>query len=374
MAELREVALRLVPAEPLGRYLGSPTLNLEVDRYPHYEFDPDPARGPHALTPRPWGGEYRPLFPPTPDKLNGELNLLKMLWEWRAATSESGAKVPARLGILLTQAVALNRAIWRDATLADFSRADDIFTVGEYIRMLRRKRRDVTVARWGVGWAESSETHYGSRLPRGDETWVLLLGGQLQHVVQSEGVVIELGHCRFQSWAPCTNDSAHGPPCTCRYCMHSVDPDFIRDPDLEHRIREDPVIGVGAEISTSSGWGPSGPLRSLRAAYPDLSAYGIRLVALFGRPQFDQSLQAFERWYGLRRSGKKVGRPKSKFDAVTENWIGQRLADGRSSREVYAEYLTRPNVEKVSFATFRRRHLGSQPPSGSKPPVSANPD
>jgi hypothetical protein len=374
MAEFRPLARRSVRAGPLREALDSSTLNLEIDRYPKFQYDPDPAKGLYALKRRAWGGDFVPLVPPNADKLNAEFELLRIFHDSFGSSAAPRKRPPNKLLELLVQAIALNRAIWRDATVAEFSNAADSDTVGEYIRALRRKKREAGPASFHVGWAERGETHYGARLPVGAERWALLVGGLLPHVIQSELVVVDLGACRFQSWAPCTNDAEHGSPCRCRYCMHTVDSSLTSNPDLERRIREDSTIQALAEFSSSAGWGPSGPLASLRQADPGLSAYGIRLVALFGRPQFDASLASYRRWLGLRRSGKKVGRPAAAFDATTAGWIARRRADGVPLTRVYAEYLARPGVAHISWTTFYRRYRGSRAGDSSKPPLSANPN
>lgn len=367
MAELRGLATPIVRAEPLADLLREPWMNLEVDRYPRFEYIPDPARGPKAIRKGPWTGGYRPRVPPSEDDLNSELGMLKTLRAWTLMPGRASKPLVARILELTTYAVAINRAIWRDATLSYFSGKAEPESVGEYIRQLRRKRRAPERARFRIWWSDSTSSHHGARLPTEDETWTVLVGGNLPHVLQSEGVVIDLGLCRFHTWPVCANDAAHVSPCKCRYCMHTVDLDLITNPDLERRIRGDPAIGVLAEVSMAAGWGPSGPLRSVKQAFPNASAYEVHMTTLFGRLQFEERVNEYRRWVGFRTSGKPIGRPPSKFDETTLGWIEQRRQDGVSLNRIYAEYSTRPGSPPIARSTFLRRLKNSHRVPGQNP-------
>lgn len=364
MQELRTVMSRETPGGRLPAWLASPRLNLEIDKYPRYEFVPDPERGPTARKQLPWKGGFIDHYPPTAERLDEEFGLL-----WEVRRWADGKPDVEEVRALGAAAISLNRAIWRDATLADYAEKAPNDEIGRYIQHLRRRAMRGTPGlsiRWGDDFA-----HEGGRTPSTDELPRVLNGGFPEHVLPTQRIVVDLGFARFHSWAICLNDAEHTRPCTCHFCMDSSDPDRTRDPGFAARLRSDPALAFAAEISTGSGRGPDGPLTAIRSSEPNLSSYGVRLVALFGRDQFNASLSKFDTWLGLRQSGKKPGRPSTRLDYSTYDWAARRRQDGRSLRQVYEEHQRRADAPTLSYETFRRKFNATRAELDTKPPVSA---
>jgi hypothetical protein len=373
LAELR----RLLAADAVSRdiegLLASPRLNLEMDRYPRYEFVPDPAGGPTAVKPLPWRGEFIPHYPLTVDRLEEELSFLWRLRSWASPEPASGRADSDEILRLVYRAIGINRAIWRDVRITESRGRADLETVGRFIHHLRR-RTPRGSPEWKVRWANPGLEHHGGRLPNDGEVWVVLHGGVPPHVLATHRVVVDLGHCSFLTWAICTNDGAHVNPCRCHFCMHTINASTTRDPDLAQRVSADPHLALLGEYSTASGWGSDGPLTAIRAVEPDISAERVHLLSLFGRKQVEAAEQQFDYWFGVRKSGKNPGRPETPLDETTFAWVRRRQADGKALRSIYQELLQRPGVPYVAFSTFLARLKRSDESSGRKTPFSANPD
>jgi hypothetical protein len=374
MAKVRTRAARWTREPTLSNGFRAKWFNLEVVNYPAWDYLPDPERGAEAVKKSRIPGKFHPRTPLQAYDLNQELALIWALNGERRRRQLGGERIPPELGKSIDYAIALNRTVWRDATIAESVPGTEAGVIGDFIRVERARNRNLSELKLEVRWQRAGEPHRLAGLPSLEEAWVVILGGHLPHAIQSTFFVVDFGLASVQSWAACTACSGLSGPCECRFCMHRLDPETERDPELELRLREDPALAPFMEMSTGSGWGPRGDLSALKRANPTLSAYGARLESLFGREQIEAARRRFDGWARPRASGKTLGRPRTWFDATTLSWIDRRRVELGSLRKVYTEYVQRWENTAMSYSTFERRYRSALAAVHRKAPVSAAPD
>jgi hypothetical protein len=374
MSELRPLVRQWSKDETVRRWFQSEWANLEIIDYPAYASSPDPARGPDAVRRTSIPGKTLPRVPLRPDDLNLEAVLLRAAFAERRAREAAGPAAPPRMSWLLDRAIALNRTLWAQATIAEaFSRStDDV--LGRFLRVERERVRSLLALKIEVRWQSQGGSERYARLPSFEDAWMVLVGGQLPHVLQSVRFVVDFGASSFQSWAPCAACWGLQGSCDCPFCMQRLDVAGLKDPDLAARIAADPAIGVFAEYSTASGWGPGGDLSAMKRANPGFSAYQIRLESLFGREQIDAARHRFEGWSKPRASGKPLGSPPALLNEASYHWaVGLQIELG-SLRKVHEEYLRRGLGKPMSFSAFERRFRATRRNLQRKGGVSAAPE
>jgi len=374
MADLRPRVLLWTRDKGVRDGFASDWLNLEVMKFPKVESTPEPERGPHAVKLTRIPGEFSPRVPLDASSLTLELAVLWSLHDELRTRRSEKEPIPMELETLLIQAIALNRTVWRDATLAEARAGVDRETVGAFILRERVRERDLQRIKLDIHLQKEADLRQRAVLPELPECWSVLIGGVFPHAIQSALLVIDFGLSSFQSWAPCKVCAGITGPCECHYCMHHFDPAAEKDPDLDALVKEDPSIAQVLHYSTASGWGPRGDLTAIKRANPNLTAYGARLELVFGRQQIESANRRFDGWWKPRRSGLRLGARPRHFDEPTMVWIAQRKADLRSLREVHSEYLQRGMKPTLTYDTFSHRFYRTLKDSVTERGVSPAPD